>query len=245
MSWLHITVSNLRSRAMRLLLTKTGLAGSSLAFDLLIIALPFPILRRLTFDRRKKFALALVFGLGFFVTITQVVRILKISALVNYTDSRGLIIWSITEINFGILVACIPSFAPLLASVGHRVDQALSASGLGASIETGSSYAYKSSSSKTDKKSRRTSRVPDLVSATEGEDLKLRPRRTGANQSWVQANAASTESIDLHYGTARGVCSEEDGLALPPLDDANAHRSPQEIYVTQKVKIVRDPYCEG
>jgi hypothetical protein len=98
-----------------------GLGGSSLGFDILIIFLPFPILRRLQLDMRKKLILGALFALGFFVTVIQIIRIRTIAALVTYTDSEPIIIWSIVEIHLGALISCVPSFAPLLKRFGETV----------------------------------------------------------------------------------------------------------------------------
>ncbi|TKA61916.1 hypothetical protein B0A55_11312 [Friedmanniomyces simplex] len=98
-----------------------GLGGSSLGFDILIILLPFPILRRLQLDVKKKIALGCLFALGFFVSIIQIIRVRTIAKLVHYTDSEPIIIWSIVEINLGVFIACTPSFAPLLKQFGNKV----------------------------------------------------------------------------------------------------------------------------
>ncbi|KAK4892078.1 hypothetical protein LTR27_009428 [Elasticomyces elasticus] len=102
--------------------TYFGLGGSSLGFDVLIILLPFPILRRLQLDVQKKVALGALFALGFFVSIIQIIRVRTISKLQNYTDSEPIIIWSIVEINLGVFIACTPSFAPLLKQFGKTVS---------------------------------------------------------------------------------------------------------------------------
>ncbi|CAD0037048.1 unnamed protein product, partial [Aureobasidium pullulans] len=76
-----------------------ALGGTSLGWDLIIIILPFPILRRLQLDWQRKVALLAVFSLGFFVTIVQAIRLTSIAKLATYTDSKGSIQWSAVEIN--------------------------------------------------------------------------------------------------------------------------------------------------
>lgn len=118
-----------------------ALGGTSLAWDVLIIIMPFPILRRLQLDTRSKVsqthifvsivddytdqtcqvALTLLFALGFFVTIIQCIRIQTISALSTYTDSQPIIEWSIVEINLGVITACIPTFRPFLRNLSHKI----------------------------------------------------------------------------------------------------------------------------
>jgi len=106
-----------------------GLGGSSLGFDILIILLPFPILKRLQLDLQKKIALGCLFALGFFVSIIQIIRVRTIAKLANYTDSEPIIIWSIVEIHTGVLIACMPSFAPLLKSFGRKVSHSYQSNG--------------------------------------------------------------------------------------------------------------------
>ncbi|EMC98971.1 hypothetical protein BAUCODRAFT_45393, partial [Baudoinia panamericana UAMH 10762] len=99
-----------------------GLGGSSLGFDILIILLPFPILQRLQLSLGKKLAVGGLFALGFFVSIIQIIRMRTIAKLVHYTDSQSIIIWSIVEINLGVFISCVPTFAPLLKRFGERVS---------------------------------------------------------------------------------------------------------------------------
>ncbi|CAD0093745.1 unnamed protein product, partial [Aureobasidium mustum] len=100
-----------------------ALGGTSLGWDLIIIILPFPILRRLQLDFHRKIALFAVFSLGFFVTIVQAIRLTSIARLATYTDSRGSIEWSAVEINLGVVVACVPTFGPLIKRFGQKVSR--------------------------------------------------------------------------------------------------------------------------
>jgi len=108
-----------------------GLGGSSLGFNILIILLPFPILRRLQLDNKKKAILGGLFALGFFVTIIQAIRIHTIANLATYTDSQPIITWSIIEIHLGVFISCVPSFAPLLRKFGEKVGTQYHSSGAG------------------------------------------------------------------------------------------------------------------
>ncbi|KAG9676085.1 hypothetical protein KCU95_g16301, partial [Aureobasidium melanogenum] len=100
-----------------------ALGGTSLGWDLIIIVLPFPILRRLQLDSHRKIALFAVFSLGFFVTIVQAIRLTSIARLATYTDSKGSIQWSAVEINLGVVVACVPTFGPLIKRFGQKVSR--------------------------------------------------------------------------------------------------------------------------
>ncbi|GAB7336410.1 hypothetical protein MBLNU13_g09127t2 [Cladosporium sp. NU13] len=102
--------------------TYFALGGTSLAWDVLIIILPFPILQRLQLDRRNKVAVAILYGAGFFVTVVQAIRIRTIAALANYIESKPVIEWSIVEINMGVVIACVPALRPLLKIFGRQIS---------------------------------------------------------------------------------------------------------------------------
>lgn len=75
--------------------------------------LPFPVLLRSRIQKRKKVALLGLLGLGTFITVIQILRIQTVTSLTNYLDSSCLIMWSTVENNLGIIVASIPTLAPL------------------------------------------------------------------------------------------------------------------------------------
>ncbi|KAI0179865.1 hypothetical protein GGR52DRAFT_568632 [Hypoxylon sp. FL1284] len=92
----------------------------TICFDLLVIGLPFPVLVRSKIPRRRKAALLILFALGIFVTVIQIIRIQTISNLSNYLDSAQAIQWSIIESNIGITITCIPPLAPLVKYFSER-----------------------------------------------------------------------------------------------------------------------------
>ena len=75
--------------------------------------LPFPVLLQSQIQNRKKVVLLGLLALGTFITIIQVIRIRTVRNLANYLDSSSLIMWSAVESNMGIIVASIPTLAPL------------------------------------------------------------------------------------------------------------------------------------
>ncbi|KAL4935401.1 hypothetical protein BDV06DRAFT_217461 [Aspergillus oleicola] len=89
-----------------------GLAGTSLIFDVIIIALPLPILARLKLKMRQKVLLGVLFGLGFFVTIIQIIRMFTVANLETYANSESIIIWSDVEISLGVIISCVPTYGP-------------------------------------------------------------------------------------------------------------------------------------
>lgn len=117
-------------------------AAMHLTADLVIMALPMPILSTLKLPRRQKYALVGVFALGFFVCIISILRLI---ALVDITDATAadasyttadLIYWTAAEINAAIVCACAMTLKPLVQRVfprllggrsgrGRYVDQSL------------------------------------------------------------------------------------------------------------------------
>ncbi|KAL5335535.1 hypothetical protein BJX70DRAFT_390630 [Aspergillus crustosus] len=97
-----------------------ALAGTSLAFDVIIIALPMPILAKLQLKVKQKILLGVLFGLGFFVTIIQIIRIFTVKNLKTYTDSEPILIWSIVEISLGVIISCVPTYGPYVRALAIK-----------------------------------------------------------------------------------------------------------------------------
>ncbi|TFB07666.1 hypothetical protein CCMA1212_000243 [Trichoderma ghanense] len=92
----------------------------TIVFDVTTLILPFPVLLKLQMKTRRKVALLCLFALGLFVTIVQIIRIQTIRNLANYLDSASAIKWSIVETAVGIVIACVPTLAPLIAYFSDR-----------------------------------------------------------------------------------------------------------------------------
>lgn len=103
--------------------------------------LPFPVLVQTQIQNRKKFALLGLFAMGTFITVIQVLRIQTIKSLSNYLDSSSLIMWSTVENNLGIIVACIPTLAPLFKYFAEKTQKS-SASNSASRVRSG--YTLKS-----------------------------------------------------------------------------------------------------
>ncbi|KAM7201871.1 integral membrane protein [Rhypophila sp. PSN 637] len=100
----------------------TTLAALTIVFDVIVLVLPFPALLESHIQDRKKFVLLGLFGLGIFITITQLVRIQTIKRLTDITDSAELILWSTVEINLGVIIATIPTLAPIVKYFNDEND---------------------------------------------------------------------------------------------------------------------------
>ena len=118
----------------------------NIATDLAILFLPIPILTAMRLPKKQKRILVLVFLLGGFVTIVDVIRIaylqqaaanrfaaiggaktlsdaqLKIAERVDFAWYASLsFMWSSIEVNVGIICACIPTLRPLVARLTPRL----------------------------------------------------------------------------------------------------------------------------
>ncbi|KAJ4391271.1 hypothetical protein N0V93_004888 [Gnomoniopsis smithogilvyi] len=98
----------------------TTMASLTIFFDIIVMALPFPVLLDLKMQDRKKIVILGLFGLGIFITIIQIIRIQTVRRLTNLTDSAPLITWSSVEANLGIIVASIPCLSPLIKYFRER-----------------------------------------------------------------------------------------------------------------------------
>ncbi|KAI0570175.1 integral membrane protein [Pyrenophora tritici-repentis] len=90
-----------------------SMASLTIFFDVAVMVLPFPVLLKSRIQKRKKVALLGLLALGIFITVIQILRIQTVRNLSNYLDSSSLIMWSTIENNLGIIVASIPTLAPL------------------------------------------------------------------------------------------------------------------------------------
>ncbi|KAJ5512517.1 hypothetical protein N7463_002069 [Penicillium fimorum] len=99
-----------------------ALGGTSIALDLIIIALPLPVLWKLQLRSKQKALLACLFALGFFVTVVQIIRVFTVRDLKTYTDSKNIVIWSCIEVSLGVIIACVPTYGPLFKSFSSTVN---------------------------------------------------------------------------------------------------------------------------
>ncbi|KAH8197083.1 hypothetical protein TruAng_008753 [Truncatella angustata] len=96
-------------------------AAVSIALDFWMLAIPLSQLRSLHMHWKKKIGVALMFIVGAFVTV---VSILRLQSLVEFGDTqnpswdyKGVSIWSVVEINVGIICTCMPSLRLLLVRI--------------------------------------------------------------------------------------------------------------------------------
>jgi len=93
----------------------------SILQDILLVVLPFFILRRLAMPTREKVSLMVILGLGGIAAIASVCRLyalyfISVSSDITW-DSPGAVYWSAIELNVGILCASLPTLRPFLARI--------------------------------------------------------------------------------------------------------------------------------
>ncbi|TVY38746.1 L-fucose-proton symporter [Lachnellula occidentalis] len=112
--------------------------------DLAILVLPIPVLTGMRLPQRQKTILVLTFALGIFVSIVDVVRIYylqqassdqiatheKLGTASDFPYNASLaFMWSATEVNVGIICACIPTLKPLVTRIVPSMLRDQSATG--------------------------------------------------------------------------------------------------------------------
>ncbi|OJJ65771.1 hypothetical protein ASPBRDRAFT_201552 [Aspergillus brasiliensis CBS 101740] len=172
-----------------------ALAGTSLGFDIVIIALPLPVLWSLQLRQAQKIALMALFALGFFITIIQIIRIFTIKHLKTYTDSEAIVLWSQVEISLGVIIACVPTYGPyfhafastLTSSYNTRRQRRQHAS-QSQTMDPSRSYALSGG--------RRTQRNQSRMLPSETDDqaefLELGEAGAGRNRPWDNSVAVTT-----------------------------------------------------
>ncbi|PWY69407.1 integral membrane protein [Aspergillus eucalypticola CBS 122712] len=203
-----------------------ALAGTSLGFDIVIIALPLPVLWSLQLRQAQKIALMALFALGFFITIIQVIRIFTIKHLKTYTDSEPIVLWSQVEISLGVIIACVPTYGPyfhafastLTSSYNTRRQRRQHAS-QSQTMDAGRSYAL----SGVRRTQRNQSRMLPSETDDQAEILDLGEASAGRNRPWDNSVAVTTtighgdgdssggERSSLGSGRGRGSGEGKDG----------------------------------
>ncbi|KAF2445758.1 hypothetical protein P171DRAFT_520501 [Karstenula rhodostoma CBS 690.94] len=89
-------------------------AGTNIAIDLGILAVPIPQLLKLKLSLRRKFFLICIFSVGFLTMIVSCIRIQTIATYGNSNnpmyDSLEAALYSVLEQNVGIICICMPMF---------------------------------------------------------------------------------------------------------------------------------------
>ncbi|PVI01007.1 hypothetical protein DM02DRAFT_654907 [Periconia macrospinosa] len=89
-------------------------------FDLILIVLPLPVFWKLQLSLRRKIALTVLFGLGFFILAITIVRVIY-NEKVDFEDltytAPPLVVFTVLESTLGIVAGCIPIMSPSISRV--------------------------------------------------------------------------------------------------------------------------------
>jgi hypothetical protein len=123
------------------------------ATDLMIMALPISILPSLQLDKRRKFGLAVAFGLSFIIISVAIVRMTQVISNVDGSvDLVGLAIWGAIETSVAVIVGSLPPLKALLSrgvkkySARSKYTYGTGASNQGANAPSNGEYAHDSAS---------------------------------------------------------------------------------------------------
>ncbi|KAH7122241.1 hypothetical protein B0J11DRAFT_334002 [Dendryphion nanum] len=117
----------------------------ALFFDLSCVVLPMPILWRLKTSPIKKFKLIILFGLGLFICVISIFRIIYDEAI-NFKDlpwtAAPAVMFAVLESALGILAGCLPVIVPLFKRSRARArDSFIACRGTGYYSDPGGSEA--------------------------------------------------------------------------------------------------------
>ncbi|KAL2759588.1 hypothetical protein ACRALDRAFT_1060380 [Sodiomyces alcalophilus JCM 7366] len=88
-------------------------AGFSIAQDVVILALPLPLLYGLNMSWRSKVGVIIMFSLGIFITITSCIRLQYLITFAESTnptwDYADTLIWSGLEVSVSVIVTSLPT----------------------------------------------------------------------------------------------------------------------------------------
>ncbi|MCJ1270110.1 hypothetical protein MMC22_010004 [Lobaria immixta] len=93
--------------------------GLNLVTDIMVLSLPVPMVWALRIPRRNKIILFGVFGVGLFVCVISILRLVALLGL-TYSDITFSVptslLWSVLEPCIGCICACVPLMRPLFTS---------------------------------------------------------------------------------------------------------------------------------
>lgn len=193
------------------------LGGSvpNVILDIIIVFMPIPYVWRLHAPLGQRLVLAGMFVLGTFIAVVSLVRLIiflniPISTSGDLTyNFREVIVWSIVEVNIGLVCACLPSLKPAFALIGL--------SGLFSS----------SNSSRSDTKSPGPSRsYPSFGFGESNGSHKSRPRKKGSTGGLFSTigglsrldSEEELKIVDAGHGTSH---TEIEMAPVGPLDREN------------------------
>lgn len=100
-------------------------AAMNIFTDLIILTLPMPVLSALLLPKRQKIGLMFIFALGGFVCLVSILRLHSLYVVSNSSDitwdNTDAAIWSIIEVDTGIICASLPTIKPVISKLFPRL----------------------------------------------------------------------------------------------------------------------------
>lgn len=104
-------------------------SGLNIVLDIWMIILPIAQIWKLNMSLRKKLETMAMFAVGILLTITTCVRLMSIryyyAAPTSVDGWFPVSVWSVVEVNVGVIAACVPSARMLLAKFATEVAQSV------------------------------------------------------------------------------------------------------------------------
>ncbi|KAK7722958.1 hypothetical protein SLS57_004814 [Botryosphaeria dothidea] len=209
-------------------------ASVNIAFDLIIVILPMPVINSLKLPRRQKIALMGIFALGAFASVTSILRLQSIYN-VSYShdityDNVGAALWSAVEINTAIICASLPTFKAVVNKIFPRL--------LGSTRSTSRHRSRTWHSRYGQSKSHQvlpSTHDPERSEGTVQLEMTRRDGTMAAVRTNIEKGAILTEDTDSRGSedgikvvtvvTQKRTNSNDEALMSPPLDDQSRSQS--------------------
>ncbi|KAK2730127.1 integral membrane protein [Colletotrichum kahawae] len=175
-------------------------AALNIATDIIIVAIPIPLIRTLQISRKQKIALIMVFAVGGFVCITSIIRLRSLYEIsISPDTSRDgvhIATWSGIEINVAIICASAPALKPLIAKAFPKLLASTQRSNMRSGqlygrTTVGESHHMQSMKSRTGKKPSQNIAIETKIEVMSHNGSQMDLVRTGGNT--MVAECYSTE----------------------------------------------------
>ncbi|WQF84422.1 hypothetical protein CDEST_09436 [Colletotrichum destructivum] len=100
-------------------------AAANIISDLILFALPIPIVVKLQIPRRQKIGLFFIFAVGSLTVVTSIIRVSLLPAMLTSTDQSWVIswasLWIIVEANLIVICAALPTLRKFFRHVAPKI----------------------------------------------------------------------------------------------------------------------------
>ncbi|KAL2844802.1 hypothetical protein BJY01DRAFT_263773 [Aspergillus pseudoustus] len=187
--------------------------GTDIAGDILIMLIPFPLLRTLHVAPRQKYILAAIFSLPIIPIIFAVLRLVIANPSTGNVDPIKFQLYSMLENSSAIVTSCLPS---LRLFVGNN-----------SRAQTG----YKGSSHK--------SRYGREYSSGQGDYFRHRVHGSGvgSSEARVQAQSYRMETFEIETQSGSKVMEEDTGTEKSDSSQRGIVQAPKGVFVTREFMV--------